>query len=88
MITCGCAPKWISVKKQMPDQRLVVLVRYKLPWPSEAIIVQSALCEERPDLLKGHLFWFNGRGEGMRGEVTHWMPMIDVEVEDGEEAKS
>lgn len=87
MSKCDCAPKWINVKKQMPERGVLVLVRYLMPWPSETITVQGALCDEVPDLLKGHLFWFNGRGESMRGQVTHWMPMIDIEVDDGEETE-
>ncbi|MNC60152.1 hypothetical protein D3C75_1100110 [compost metagenome] len=62
----------------MPEQGVEVLVRYSRPWPYDAPTIVQGASLDKPFHDIDRLFWFNGRGEGMSGDVSHWMPMIEV----------
>lgn len=68
--------EWIDCEVIMPIQDTEVLVSY-LPLGSSQPIVIGAV---RDKLFSDSdtLFWFNSKGEAMRGVITHWMPMINT----------
>ena len=68
------APQWIECKDRMPEPDVDVLVSYT-PLGQEKAIVHGAFLNKAFDDMD-HLFWFNGKGEAMRGVVSHWLPMI------------
>lgn len=74
------AIQWIDCTERMPERGVDVLVRYALPWPYDKNYFVSGAVLDKPFDDVDHLFWFNGKGEGMRGHVSHWMPMIDVTI--------
>ncbi|MNO03918.1 hypothetical protein D3C81_2247700 [compost metagenome] len=67
----------------MPERGVDVLVRYALAWPHDTKYFVTGAVLDKPFHDVDRLFWFNGRGEGMRGHVSHWMPAISVEVVNG-----
>lgn len=74
------AIQWIDCKERMPEKGVDVLVRYALPWPYDTkyFVTGAGLYKPFEDIDR--LFWFNGKGESMRGHVSHWMPAIDVTI--------
>lgn len=78
------AIQWIDCNERMPERGVEVLVRYALPsfHDNFKYFVTGALLDKPFDDID-RLFWFNGRGESMRGHVSHWMPTIDVKVVNG-----
>ena len=73
------AIQWIDCNDRMPECGVEVLVRYTLPSLHDNFkyFVTGAWLDKAFDDMD-RLFWFNGRGESMRGHVSHWMPMIEV----------
>lgn len=85
--TANIAYKWTKFDRHNlethPKLGVEVLVRYEKPWPATDTVSIGAILDQPFDDDK-FVYWFNGRGESMRGIVTHWMPMIDVVVDDEE----
>lgn len=80
--TINEAVQWIDCKERMPERGVEVLVRYTRPWPYDFKSTVNGAVLDKPWADEEHMFWYNGRGEGMSGVVTHWMPMIDVGLPD------
>lgn len=74
------AIQWIDCNGRMPDKGVDVLVRYARPWPLDTKYFVTGAVLDKPFADIDRLFWFNGRGEGMSGHVSHWMPAIDVTI--------
>ena len=70
-------PQWISCKEEMPDEGVHVLVKYISL--DQSVMVHGAKRFKAFDHLT-HLFWFNDRGEAMRGEVLDWIPMSALDT--------
>jgi hypothetical protein len=70
-------PQWISCKEEMPDEGVNVLVKYISL--DQSVMVHGAKRFKAFDHLT-HLFWFNDRGEAMRGEVLDWIPMTALDT--------
>ena len=68
------AVQWIECNDRMPEPDVDVLVSYTPLGQGKAIVHGAFLSKAFDDM--DHLFWFNGKGESMRGVVSHWMPMI------------
>lgn len=76
--------EWIEFDRDDPQKQpelgVEVLVRYQKPWPNDNVIVAIGATLDKPFEDNTFLSWYNGRGEVMVGKVTHWMPMVEVNV--------
>ena len=68
--------EWIKCEERMPAPDVDVLVSYTPLGQEKPIVLGAFLNKAFEDM--DHLFWFNGKGEAMRGVVSHWMPMIPL----------
>lgn len=69
--------EWIRCEDSMPGEGVEVMVWYARQWPNDEKFFASAGSLHKAFEDMDRLFWFNGRGEGMSGQVTHWMPLPD-----------
>lgn len=76
------AYEWIEFDRRDPSKQpelgVEVLVRYTKTWPDDNTTVVIGAVLGKPFEGDDFLSWYNGLGECMRGTVTHWMPMIEV----------